>query len=94
MHYPPLLAMIAGNWTAARTNAAIQNNRAGLAAGGGQTQLVLEGVGFSVGTDWIVRIGVVRQGQQNPRGVFIEVCILFVVSDHGTSDSLLTFLYR
>lgn len=67
----PMLSMIAGNWTASRTNAAIQNNRAGLAVNN-QTQLGLDGFVYSIGTDWVVRIGTVRHGQA-PKGVFIEV---------------------
>lgn len=68
----PMLSMISGNWTASRTNAAIQNNRAGAMAVNLQNQVAVEGVVYSVSTDWVVRIGAVRQGQ-TPKGFLIEV---------------------
>ena len=66
-----MLGMIAGNWTVSRTNAALQNTRPGLTVSN-VSQLVLDGFVYAVGTDWVVRVGLVRHGQ-TPKGLVIEV---------------------
>jgi len=65
-----MLAMVAGNWTVSRTNAALQNTRAGITMSN-VSQLALEGFVYAIGTDWVIRVGIVRHGQ-TPKGLVIE----------------------
>lgn len=66
---PGILAQIGGAWSASRTNATLGTR--GVSAPT-VNQLVLDGAVYSVGTDWIVRLGAVRHGQ-TPKGLIIEV---------------------
>jgi len=66
---PSMLAQIAGNWSASRPNAAVPG-RSVLPAGAGQVHL--DGHVYSVGTDWLVRIGNVTQPGGVHKGIVIE----------------------
>jgi hypothetical protein len=65
-----MLAQIAGNWSASRPNAAVPG-RSVVPAGVGQVHL--DGHVYSVGTDWLVRIGNVTQPGGVHKGIVIEV---------------------
>jgi len=57
---PTLLSQISGNWTSSRQNNAAQSGKGVVI--GASPQVVIEGHTFTIGGDWVVRIGNVIQG--------------------------------
>ena len=68
---PSMLGQIAGNWSASRHNATAPSGRGLVPPGAGQ--VLLDGYVYSVGNDWLVRIGNVTQSGNVHKGIVIEV---------------------